>query len=226
MLEALRQAAKTPDFDRNRVLGIGVDTTGSTPLPVDASGQALALVRRFQNDPHAMAWLWKDHTSHAQAERITQLASEHRPHYLAKCGGRYSSEWFWAKIAQCALVSPEVSKAAYSWVEIADWIPAVLTGTTAPSQLKRGVCAAGHKAFYNGDWQGFPDPEFLEMIHPELRAFERRSPSIVPPSPNRRADSAKSGPTGSVCVREFQWPWVRSTLIWGPWAPASPTARS
>ncbi len=104
---ALEQASGNPDFSRSRVIGIGVDTTGSTPLPVDAAGQALALLPAFENDPNAMAWLWKDHTSHGQAERITQLASEHRPHYLAKCGGRYSSEWFWAKIAQCAVVAPK-----------------------------------------------------------------------------------------------------------------------
>jgi L-ribulokinase len=166
--QALKQAAHHSDFSRSRVIGIGIDTTGSTPLPVDAAGQALALKSEFENDPNAMAWLWKDHTSHVQAERITRLAAERRPHYLAKCGGRYSSEWFWAKIAQCALVSPKVFKAAHTWVEIADWIPAVLTGNTAPSRLKRGVCAAGHKAFYNAAWEGYPDADFLQHIHPEL----------------------------------------------------------
>ena len=168
VVRALEQAASDPGMSREKVIGIGVDTTGSTPMPVDASGQALALVAGFEQDPNAMAWLWKDHTSHSEAEQITQLAGQHRPQYLAKCGGRYSSEWFWAKIAHCAKVAPRVFNAAQTWVEIADWIPAVLTGTTAPRNLKRGVCAAGHKAFYNASWGGYPDADFLQLIHPDL----------------------------------------------------------
>jgi L-ribulokinase len=165
---ALMQAAQTPGFSPRRIIGIGVDTTGSTPMPVDRNGQALALHSSFENDVDAMAWLWKDHTSHAEAEEITELASKLRPKYLAKCGGRYSSEWFWAKILHCARTSPKVFVAAHSWVEIADWIPAVLTGTTRPEQLTRGVCSAGHKAFYNPQWSGFPDEKFLAELHPDL----------------------------------------------------------
>jgi L-ribulokinase len=165
---AVAKAASNADFSPGRVIGIGVDTTGSTPLPVGAAGHALALTAEFENDPNAMAWLWKDHTSHAHAERITELAAKHRPHYLAKCGGRYSSEWFWSKIAQCAVTSPKVFAAAHSWVEITDWIPAILTDNTAIAELKRGVCAAGHKAFYSKAWGGYPDAEFLALIHPEL----------------------------------------------------------
>jgi len=165
---ALVEASKIADFSPSQIIGMGVDTTGSTPLPVDELGIALALKPEFKDNPDAMAWLWKDHTSHLQAEKITQLASVHRPHFLAKCGGRYSSEWYWAKIAQCATVAPEVTKAAHTWVEIADWIPAVLTGNIAPSKIKRGVCAAGHKAFFSDAWEGFPDEEFLTMIHPAL----------------------------------------------------------
>lgn len=165
---ALEQAGSEPGMSRKNVIGIGVDTTGSTPMPVDANGQALALLPEFANEPHAMAWLWKDHTSHAEAEAITQLAGKHRPQYLAKCGGRYSSEWFWAKIAHAAKVAPKVFAAAHTWVEIADWIPAVLAGNIAPSKLKRGVCAAGHKAFYNASWGGYPDAEFLKLVHPDL----------------------------------------------------------
>jgi L-ribulokinase len=168
VVRALEQAVSDPEMSREKVIGIGVDTTGSTPMPVDASGQALAFVPGFEQDPNAMAWLWKDHTSHSEAEQITQLAGQHRPQYLAKCGGRYSSEWFWAKIAHCAKVAPRVFNAAQTWVEIADWIPAVLTGTTAPLKLKRGVCAAGHKAFYNASWGGYPDADFLRLIHPDL----------------------------------------------------------
>jgi L-ribulokinase len=79
-------------FKPSQVIGVGVDTTGSTPLPVDASGQPLAFRKAFAKNPAAMAWLWKDHTGVAEAAEITALARKMRPHYLAKCGGTYSSE--------------------------------------------------------------------------------------------------------------------------------------
>lgn len=174
---ALKQAASDKQFSPKDVIGLGVDTTGSTPLPVDAAGRALALLPKFESNPHAMAWLWKDHTSHQEAEDITSAAGKMRPQYLAKCGGRYSSEWFWAKILHCAKVAPEVSAAAGSWVEFADWIPAVLSGTTELSRVRRGVCAAGHKAFYNASWGGYPDEQFLGALHTELARIRRSLPN-------------------------------------------------
>jgi L-ribulokinase len=170
-------ADSSHDFSPRHVIGIGVDTTGSTPLPVDGNGNALALLPEFENDPDAMAWLWKDHTAHAEAEEITVAARKHRPAYLVKCGGRYSSEWFWAKILRCARVAPRVFEAAQSWVEIADWIPAVLSGTTAPAKLRRGACAAGHKCFYNTRWGGFPDKAFLTLLHPGLARVGQSLPA-------------------------------------------------
>ena len=143
------------------VVGIGVDTTGSTPIPVDVHGEALALQAPFADNPNAMAWLWKDHTSFREAAEITRAAEVGYPQYLAKCGGTYSSEWFWAKLLHCARTDRSVFDAAHTWVELADWIPAVLTGTTAPSQVKRCICAAGHKAMFNPAWGGYPDPAFL-----------------------------------------------------------------
>lgn len=173
---ALEHAATDGDFSRKNVIGIGVDTTGSTPLPVDAQGMALALLPQFDANPNAMAWLWKDHTSYQEAAQITALAADLKPEYLAKCGGRYSSEWFWAKILHCARVAPEVSAAAASWVELADWIPAILCGTTDLRRLRRGVCAAGHKAFHNPAWGGYPDEQFLARLDPELARFRRSLP--------------------------------------------------
>jgi len=165
------------DFSPRHIIGIGVDTTGSTPMPVDAKGNALALHPEFENNPDAMAWLWKDHTSHAEAEEITTAAQKQRPAYLVKCGGRYSSEWFWAKILRCARVAPRVFEAAHSWVEIADWIPAVLSGTTALDKLRRGACAAGHKAMYNTRWGGYPDKKFLASLHPGLERIGQTLPA-------------------------------------------------
>jgi L-ribulokinase len=134
----------------------------------------LAFNKRFKGNPAAMAWLWKDHTGVEEAAEITQLAQRLRPRYLAKCGGTYSSEWFFSKILHCRRTAPSVFKAAYRWVEIADWIPAMLTGTEAPERMCVGICAAGHKAMFNDGWGGYPDREFLGRLDPELGALRKR----------------------------------------------------
>jgi len=173
--KALADAKKhAHGFKLEQIIGIGVDTTGSTPLPVDANGQPLAFQKKFSKTPAAMAWLWKDHTGVAEAAEITDLAKQIRPHYLAKCGGTYSSEWFFSKILHCLRTSPEVFDAAHSWVELADYVPAALTGTEAPDQLTVGVCAAGHKAMFNAEWGGYPDAEFLSQLDPKLGALRAR----------------------------------------------------
>ncbi len=162
-----------PGFSPRDLVGIGVDTTGSTPLPVDHNGTPLAMLDRFRSNPNAHAWLWKDHTGHAEAAEITALAREQRPQYLAKCGGIYSSEWFFSKILHCRRADPEVFDAASTWVEHADWLPAVLTGTDHPDKLRRCRCAAGHKAMFNDAWGGYPDAEFLGQLDPKLGALRR-----------------------------------------------------
>jgi len=175
-------AAKDPDFSTEKIIGIGIDTTGSSPMPVDRAGTPLAALPEFKDNLNAMVWLWKDHTSFAEAAQITTLAEKIRPEYLAKVGGTYSSEWFWSKILHCKNIAPEVFSAAYSFVEICDYIPAVLTGDTDPNKLLRSVCAAGHKAMYNDTWGGLPDQEFLTHLAPELgelrsRLFDKAYPS-------------------------------------------------
>lgn len=165
---ALQQASATPGFSADRVIGIGVDTTGSTPLPVDRHGTPLALLDAFADDPAAMAWLWKDHTGHAEAAEITALAAKRHPEYLAKCGGAYSSEWFWSKILHCKRTAPHVFDAAYTWAEHADWMTGVLTGTEHPDVIKRCICAAGHKAMFNPGWGGYPAQDFIEALDPAL----------------------------------------------------------
>lgn len=173
--EALAQASRdVKGFSPEQVIGIGVDTTGSTPIPVDERGIPLAFDKRFADNPNAMAWLWKDHTSVAEAAEITERAGEMRPEYLAKCGGTYSSEWFWSKILHCLRTDSEVFDATYTWVECADWIPAMLTGTQEPDNLTVGVCAAGHKAMYNDEWGGYPDAGFLNSLNPKLGALRER----------------------------------------------------
>ncbi len=172
----LKQAKERKGFSPDDVIGIGVDTTGSTPLPVDADGIPLAFQAKFKNDPNACAWLWKDHTGFAEAEEINALARKIRPQYLAKIGGTYSSEWYWAKVLHCLRIAPDVFDAAYTWVEIADWIPAVLTDTTNPKTMKRGICAAGHKAMFHDSWGGYPEESFLKKLDPKLANLRKSLP--------------------------------------------------
>lgn len=167
--EVLGQAKEADkDFDTEQIIGIGIDTTGSTPIPVDKNGTPLAMKDEFKDNPNAHAWLWKDHTGHSEAAEITELAEKEHPEYLAKCGGTYSSEWFFSKILHCLRADPKVFDAAYTWVEHADYMPAVLTGTTAPQTLKRCRCAAGHKAMFNDNWGGYPAKDFFAKLDPKM----------------------------------------------------------
>ncbi len=171
---ALAEADATAGFSRDRVIGIGVDTTGSTPLPVDAHNQPVAMDPRWQTNLAAHAWLWKDHTAADEAAAITRTAATAAPYLLAPIGGTYSSEWFWAKIWHCLNVAPEVFAAAESWVELADFVPAVLAGVETPRAIQRSICAAGHKALYGDAWGGLPPREFLASLHPELARLRDR----------------------------------------------------
>ncbi len=173
--EAIKDAAgNDSSFDPENIVGIGVDTTGSTPLPVDKDCTPLSMLDKFKDNPNAYAWLWKDHTGHAEAAEITELAEKEHPEYLAKCGGTYSSEWFFSKILHCLRVDAEVFDAAYTWVECADFIPAVLTGVTDSDKIKCGRCAAGHKAMFNEEWGGLPARDFLAKLDPKLAQLRDR----------------------------------------------------
>lgn len=171
---ALAQAKKTKGFDARRVAGLGVDSTGSSPIPVDATNTPLALQKKWEKNLAAHCWLWKDHTSVKEAAEITALAAKIRPQFIAKCGNTYSSEWFWSKILHCKRTAPAVFKAAHSWVELADWVPSVLAGVKDPLAVKRGICCAGHKALYADDWGGLPDKEFLAQLDPALADLRDR----------------------------------------------------
>ena len=172
--DALTAADAEPGFARDRVIGIGVDTTGSTPVPVDAHARPLALDPRWKGNLAAHAWLWKDHTSAGEAVAITETAQAHAPELLAPIGGTYSSEWWWSKIWRCLKVAPDVFDAAASWVELADFVPAVLAGVDDPRKIVRCICAAGHKAMYSEAWGGLPSKTFLARLDPKLADLRDR----------------------------------------------------
>ncbi len=179
-----------PSIKKEDFVGMGVDSTGSSPIPVDKNNVALGQLDEFKDNPNAQCWLWKDHTSYAEAAKITKLSAQFRAQYIAKCGGVYSSEWWWSKIWHCLNVDKKVFDAAYSWVELADWIPSVLAGVCDPKKIVRGACAAGHKAMFSKEWGGLPDAKFLAKLAPEIAALR-----------DRLYDSAYSSdtPAGKLC---------------------------
>lgn len=156
------------------VVGISVDTTGSTPVAVDRNGTPLALLPEFAENPNGMFILWKDHTGNAEAEEINELAHNGSIDYTKYVGGIYSSEWFWAKILRTLRVDEQVRDKAFSWVEHCDWISAELTGNTNPLTLKRSRCAAGHKAMWHEEFEGLPSEEFLSHLDPLLSGLRDR----------------------------------------------------
>ena len=179
-VEGLEQSVKgalkgLPADVAKNVVGITVDTTGSTPVAVDKDGVPLSLKPGFENDPDAMFVLWKDHTAVKEAAEINVLARNWGGVDFTKFeGGIYSSEWFWAKVLHVLRNSEKVRKNAVSWVEHCDWIPALLIGNTNPLELKRSRCAAGHKAMWHDDFKGLPDEKFLTKLDPVLAGLRAR----------------------------------------------------
>ncbi|MGZ3879884.1 MAG: ribulokinase [Flavisolibacter sp.] len=158
----------------DKVKGISVDTTGSTPVAVDASGTPLALTKGFEENPNAMFVLWKDHTATREAEEINQTAERNSSNFLQFVGGIYSSEWFWAKLLHVLRADEQVRNAIHSWVEHCDWIPFLLTGGTDVRQMKRGVCSAGHKALWAEAFGGLPSDDFFAELDPLLKGFTQK----------------------------------------------------
>ncbi|HCL83250.1 MAG TPA: ribulokinase [Chitinophagaceae bacterium] len=156
---------------RKNVRGIGIDTTGSTPVAVDITGTPLALLPAFAENPHAMFVLWKDHTAIQEAAEINRHAEKFPVNYLQYVGGIYSSEWYWAKLLHTLRADESVRKACYSWVEHCDWIPFVLTGGREAHKIKRGVCSAGHKALWSPAFNGFPPDVFFSSLDPMLKGY-------------------------------------------------------
>jgi L-ribulokinase len=156
------------------IKALSVDTTGSTPVAVDSTGTPLSLLPQFSENPNAMFVLWKDHTAVEEAAAINRHAESFETNYLQYVGGIYSSEWFWAKLLHVLREDEAVRNAIHSWVEHCDWIPFVLTGGKNVAELKRGVCAAGHKSLWSEAWGGLPPNDFFASLDPLLDGFTDR----------------------------------------------------
>lgn len=179
-MESMKKAVEValceaPQCDPKSVVGIGVDTTGSTPVAVNAQGTPLALLDEFANNPNAMFVLWKDHTAIVEADEINQHARSWGGEDVTKyVGGIYSSEWYFAKILHVMREDEQVKNAAASWVEHCDWIPALLGGIQDAKEIKRSRCAAGHKAMWHEGWNGLPPEEFFVGLDPILKGLRAK----------------------------------------------------
>ena len=156
------------------ITGISIDTTGSTPVAVNEFGTPLSLLPEFADNPNAMFILWKDHTSIEEAEAINHYNRQSNIDYLQYVGGIYSSEWFWAKLLHILKKDEKIRSNIASFVEHCDWIPFVLTGGKNLKELKRGICAAGHKALWSESFGGYPPNEFFKDIDPLLDGFTEK----------------------------------------------------
>jgi L-ribulokinase len=178
-LEGLESAVKealenlSAEIKQN-IVGISIDTTGSTPVAVDENGTPLAMLPEFAENPNGMFILWKDHTANAEAEEINRLARSWSIDFTKYVGGIYSSEWYWAKILRTLRVDKSIREKAFSWVEHCDWISAVLTGDTNPLTMKRSRCAAGHKAMWHEEFEGLPSEDFFAQLDPLLAGLRDR----------------------------------------------------
>ena len=173
MEQAVRKTlAACPSVPVTDIIGISVDTTGSTPVLIDEKGTPLSLLPEYSDNPDAMFILWKDHTATQEAIEINRLAKEWSIDYTMDSGGSYSSEWVWAKVLHVLRRDSSLSEKAYSWTEHCDWIPALLTGNTSPEKMYRSRCAAGHKALWSNKWGGLPSARFLKTLDPLLTLFD------------------------------------------------------
>lgn len=155
------QVLREAGVDGKDVIGIGVDFTACTLIPVDGVGTPLSMKPEWEANKHAWPKLWKHHGAQRQADRINAVALERGGEFLPRYGGKVSSEWLFPKALQVLEEAPDVYAATDQFVEAGDWIVFLLTGV-----FRRNACAAGYKACWD---EGFPAPDFWRAVNP---AFE------------------------------------------------------
>jgi len=165
-LEVLRRSV--PDVmmssgvDPEDVIGIGIDFTACTMLPVDAAGVPLCFLPQWKTDPHSWVKLWKHHAAQAEANRLNAIAAERGEAFLPRYGGKISSEWMIPKVWQILNEAPSIYESSDQFLEATDWVVSRMTGTNI-----RNSCAAGYKAIWHKR-DGYPSNEFFKALDPRL----------------------------------------------------------
>ena len=158
------------------VIGVSVDFTACTMLPILSDGTPLCFLDEYKNVPHAYVKLWKHHAAQAQADRINELARREDPKRLARYGGKVSSEWMFAKALQLLEEAPDIYRRADKLIEAGDWIVMQLTGLE-----RRNACAAGYKSMWHKA-EGYPSNDFFKKLDPRFERIvdEKLSRDIYP----------------------------------------------
>ncbi len=190
MSEACRRAIADAGVAPEAVVGIGVDFTSCTMLPVLNDGTPLCLAGRFSAMPLAWPRLWKHHGAKAQTDRINQIARQRGESWLDRYGGAIGLEWFFPKVLEALENAPAAYHAAELWLEAGDWLVWQLTSgpfpNCAPGDLVRSTCQAGYKAMWNTA-TGYPSSEYFGAVHPDLaNVVETRMAGRLD-SPGRKA---------------------------------------
>lgn len=148
--------------DPEDIIGIGVDVTSNTFMPMDKDCMPLCLNPEFEKNPHAWLKLWKHHGGQSQANRMTKIALERGEPFIKRYGNKINSEWMWPKLAEIAEAAPEIYEATDCFMEAGDWLVYLLTG-----EKTRSESVAGYKL----NWikgEGYPSSEYLKAVHPSL----------------------------------------------------------
>ena len=144
------------------VIGVGIDFTACTLLPVKADGTPLCFFDKYKENPHAYIKLWKHHAAQDKANKLNEIAAGRGEDWLARYGGKISSEWMFPKIWQTLDEAPDVYDEADFFIEAADWVIWQLTGVQT-----RNSCTAGYKAMWHKQ-KGYPGKEFFKALDPRL----------------------------------------------------------
>lgn len=156
---------KKGNVTKEQIIGIGVDFTSCTVLPVDKSGIPLCFLEKYKNRPHAYVKLWKHHAAQGQADRFNEIARQRNEKFMGRYGNRMSSEWVVPKAMQILNEDEEIYEAMDRFIEAGDWIVMMLVG-----EEKRSLCQAGYKAVWSKK-DGYPDKEFFKALDPKMENF-------------------------------------------------------
>ncbi|MBW8349511.1 ribulokinase [Bacillus sp. IITD106] len=156
------QVLKESGVSADDVIGIGIDFTACTVLPIKADGTPLCMMDEFKDHPHSYVKLWKHHAAQDEANRLNEIAEKRGEDFLKRYGGKISSEWMFPKVWQILNEAPEIYEAADQIVEATDWVISQMTG-----EIKRNSCTAGYKAIWHKQ-DGYPSKEFFKALNPRL----------------------------------------------------------